>query len=277
MKKQKKIQHGFIGCGKMAQVILQALLKHRRTRPDQIIVSRRNVRELRKIRRRFKVTVTADNSKVAEKAPVIWLGIKPFQAKEVLKQIAPALDRRTMIVSMMAGVGTKKIRKWLGQANPVLRIMPNTPAALGLGVTGVYWTKGFPAGGQRALKILLRDLGEVVEVKEEKLFEGITAVSGSGPAFVYEFARGLIAGAEKAGLSKVQARALAVHTLLGASAMLGASVKEPAELIGQVVSKGGTTEAGLKVLGRDRVAQGVKEAVRAAARRAGEIGRGLGD
>lgn len=275
MKKNKKYQHGFVGCGKMAGIILRVLLENQRVKPRDVLVSRRNNLELKKIARDLRVVTTIHNSEVTASSQIVWLGVKPFQAREVLDEIKADLKRGTPIVSMLAGISTGTIRRYLGRTHPVLRIMPNTPSALGWGVTGAYFTPEFPVQLKGRLIGLLRDLGEVVLLKNEKQFDAVTGLSGSGPAFVYAIAEGMIAGGRREKLSSVQAKALAVQTLLGAAAMLKKKSSDPRELIAQVVSKGGTTEAGLKVLKKFRVAEGMEQAVRAAARRSREIGRRL--
>jgi pyrroline-5-carboxylate reductase len=272
MSKNQIYQMGFIGCGKMAQIILSAGLKTRRFKSNEVVVSRRNISELKKIRRQWRVSTTTDNTEVARSSRIIWLGIKPFQAQTVLEEIATALRPGAIIVSMMAGISTKRIQKILGPI-PVLRIMPNTPAQLGQGVTAAYFTPKFPKKIQKKLLHLLEGLGSVVLLKDQNLFDPVTGLSGSGPAFVYAIAQGFITGGIQAGLGKDQARALAVQTLLGAAAMLKETGRDPGELIAQVVSKGGTTEAGLRVLKKNRVERGVTGAVRASAKRSREISR----
>jgi pyrroline-5-carboxylate reductase len=275
MNKNKVYRHGFIGCGKMAQILLGSLLHNRRVKPADVLVSRRSVAELKKIRGRFKVSTTEKNFQVAQGSRILWLGIKPFQAQMVLKEIAAVLRPGAIVISMMAGISTAMIRKHLGAGIPILRIMPNTPALLGCGVTGAFFAQGFPRQTQKKIIRLLQDLGEVLVLKNERPFDALTGVSGSGPAFVYTVAQGLIAGGRKEGLKAHQAKALAVETLLGAAAMLKITEQAPAELIAQVASKGGTTEAGLRVLKKYRVEEGMKGAVRAAAGRSREISRGL--
>jgi pyrroline-5-carboxylate reductase len=271
----KVYTHGFIGCGKMAQIILQAMLKHQRAIRGQVAVSRRNLPELKKLRRQFGVSATNKNTTISQNSRIIWLGIKPFQAKTVLAEIADLLRPGSVVVSMMAGVSTAMIRKYLRTSCPVLRIMPNTPALLGQGVTGAFFTPGFPRPAKKKLTQLLQDLGQVVMLKSERQFDAVTGLSGSGPAFVYLIAEGLLSGGREAGLSLPQARTLAIQTLVGAAAMLKETGQDPEKLIAQVLSKGGTTEAGLKVLKKFRVEVGVKKAVRSAARRSKEISRKL--
>jgi pyrroline-5-carboxylate reductase len=176
---------------------------------------------------------------------------------------------------MMAGIPTSMLRKFLQKKLPILRIMPNTPALLGQGATGVYFTPGFPRSLQKKLTLALQDLGQVVRLKNERQFDAVTGLSGSGPAFVYLVAQGFMAGGKAAGLSSEQSRSLAIQTLRGATAMLGGTGQHPNELIAQVVSKGGTTEAGLKVLKKFKVERGIQGAVVKAAKRAREIGRGF--
>ncbi len=262
--------HSFIGIGKMAQVILEALLKHP-VDPKKIIVSRRSLPALKKIKKTYRVAITTDNREAAAHIKYIWLGIKPQQALEILKEIKPFLSRSTVIISMMAGVSTKTIHKVIGHAWPVVRLMPNTPAKLGRGATGVYFTKKVSDKVKKQIIFTLDKLGMIFPIKRESDFNAVTGLSGSGPAFVYKIAQGLIAGGVESGLTQRQARELTIATLQGATAMLAASEMHPETLIENVASKKGTTEAGLKVLQKYRTAKAMELAVKAAAKRSLQI------
>ncbi|HCU25843.1 MAG TPA: pyrroline-5-carboxylate reductase [Deltaproteobacteria bacterium] len=272
MKKPKnKIRFGFIGIGKMAQAILAGMLRAGLVRPGEVLVSRTSATALRRIAERYGVATTTDNSEVARRAAWLWLGVKPFQAASVLREIAPRLRQNQALLSMMAGISTATLRRWAGKNLPVVRLMPNTPALLGAGVTGVYFSPQVPPSLKKNLLKLLKPLGETVVVSREGLLDAVTGLSGSGPAFVYYLAQGFIQGGLTAGLTAGQARSLALHTLLGASRMLLESGEAPEQLILQVATKGGTTEAGLKVLQDKKVTSILTKAVVSAARRAAQI------
>ncbi len=266
-----RYRHGFLGAGKMAQALLQGLLHSGLAKPHEILVSRKSKPELARLKRELKVATTADNRELAASCRWIWLGIKPFQAKEVLAEISPYLKKDAVILSMLAGVSSKTLSRTLGPGFSLIRFMPNTPALIGQGMTGVYFGAKVNSATRREALGILGALGETLEVKNEALLDAVTGLSGSGPAFVYYLAEALAEGGRQAGLKKDQARRLAFQTLRGAAELLQSTGSTPDELIAQVVSKGGTTEAGLKVLAAAKVADKVSRAVARASRRATEI------
>jgi len=268
MKAAHSTRHGFLGIGRMAEVILRALLKAGILRPHQVMVSRQSAEELRKIARNLRVSPASHNSKLAASSQVVWLGIKPYQAAAVLKEIAPHLPKDATILSMMAGISTAFIQKRLGKKWPVVRLMPNTPAAVGAGMTGVFFTASVRPQMKKFILKALGALGEVSLCNDERDLDAITGLSGSGVAFVYEFCRAMIDGGVKSGLSLKASLQIARQTFFGAAQMLRQSGRDPAELVAQVVSKGGTTEAGLKLLRRRKLDAAIAQAVVAATRRA---------
>ncbi|MCC6272659.1 MAG: pyrroline-5-carboxylate reductase [Deltaproteobacteria bacterium] len=271
MKLKPKYRHGFIGIGKMAQAILGSMLRAGLAKPAEVLVSDASAVALREAARRFRVATTPDNAEIARRCEWIWLGTKPFHAAEVLKGISSELRSGQTLLSMMAGVSTRSLRRWAGPKPALVRFMPNTPALLGAGATGVYFAAGTaPALRQRTQKIFAA-MGKCIAVPREALLDGVTGLSGSGPAFVYLVALGLIEGGRRSGLTADQAKILTAQTLLGASRMLAESGHEPEALIQHVATKGGTTEAGLKALEARGLRAILAEAVAAATCRAAEI------
>lgn len=266
--------HGFIGIGKMAQVILESLLQQGQA-AKKVIVSRRSLASLRRLKKEFRVAVTTDNREAAASVKFIWLGVKPQQALEVLREIQPFLNRSTVVISMMAGVPTKTLQRVLGRSRPIVRLMPNTPAKFGQGATGLFFTKGVSKKIQKEIAGILQKLGQVFPLKREADFHGLTGLSGSGPAYIYTIAKGLIDGGVASGLTRKQSRELTVATLKGAAEMLARTDTRPETLVEQVASKKGTTEAGLQVLKKKRTAKSLEQAVRSAARRSEQITRSL--
>jgi len=272
MKKSKKeFRFGFIGIGRMAELILRGMLQAETVRPDQVLVSRTSQAALNKISRELKVSVTSDNREVARACPILWIGVKPFQAKTVLSEIAPDLKAPSTVISMMAGISLKMMKAQLGPRPSLVRIMPNTASLVGDGMTGVYFKKNLSQAIQKVLWQTLRPLGAIFPCRQEQELDAITGLSGSGIAFVYAVAQGLVEGGIASGLKEAAARDIAVQTLLGAGQMLRRSPLSAAELIAQVVSKKGTTEAGLKVIQRRKLISTLAEAVHQASLRAKEI------
>jgi len=262
---------GFIGIGRMAEVILRGMLRAEICRPEEVLVSSTNSAALKKIQRELKVHVTMDNREVASRSKFLWIGVKPFQSEQVLSQIAPDMAKDSMVISMMAGVSLSFLKAYLGSKPALVRIMPNTPCLVGAGMTGVYFPKSSPAPRRKILLEILKSLGEVHLCEREIDLDAVTGLSGSGVAFVYEAAQGLIEGGIASGLTPAASRQVAIQTLLGAGEMLKHSVLAPSQLVEQVVSKKGTTEAGLKVLRKKHWLSVLAQAVQKASDRARQI------
>ncbi len=270
MKKNKKYKLGFLGIGRMAEILLRAILKSKSIKPSEILVSRNSQAALKKIARELKVHTTTDNRDIAQYCEQIWLGTKPYQAAAVLKEIAPYLTQEQTLVSMMAGISLHFLKSHSGGKTSLLRMMPNTPCLIGEGLIGIYFPKNCKKATRTLMLSWLRNAGKISVCKREAELDAITGLSGSGVAFIYYLAQGLIEGGVQSGLSVKQAGEVARQTLIGAAQMLEESQSPPDALVAQVVSKGGTTEAGLRVLsgaGKELLAK----AVMAATRRAGEI------
>lgn len=209
----------------------------------------------------------------ADFAPLaVVLAIKPQMADGVLAALAPSLPLEAVALSIMAGKRIAGMRTALGGAAAVVRAMPNTPAAIGQGVTACCAGPGVTAGQRALCTALLNAVGEVVWLDDEALMDAVTAVSGSGPAYVFLLAELLEQAGIAQGLPAPLARVLARRTVSGAGALLAASAEDAAELRRQVTSPKGTTQAALDVLMAEEAwPRALALAVRAAARRAGEL------
>ncbi len=200
---------------------------------------------------------------------LLILGIKP----QMLEQVAPTVSRNvgsnTVLLSMLAGIDCATLRSHFPNALEVVRIMPNLPVSLGKGVSGLYG----PSGRNKDVDGLMADTGHLAWLDSEELFHALTAVSGSGPAFVYRFIGAMAAAGSELGLSAVQALELARATVEGAAALSIASGIDPVELARQVTSPGGTTAEGLAALDREGLfSQLIAETLSATARRSKELG-----
>ena len=203
---------------------------------------------------------------------VLMLAVKPQQMRMALLPLAGNLGPQQMVISIAAGVRLAEISRWLGGHRKIVRTMPNTPALIGAGISGLYADPSVdPEGRDRAEKIL-GAVGQTIWLQQEAQMDGITAISGSGPAYVFYFMEALEAAAGELGFGSEEARQLAVDTFLGA-AKLAANAKEPlAVLRERVTSKGGTTEAALKSFATDHIEVAIGRGVRAAAARGRELG-----
>lgn len=207
----------------------------------------------------------------------VVVAVKPQQAQEALRPLATALTRVStpvQLLSIAAGVTVESLQSWSG-LQAVVRTMPNTPAMVGQGITGAYGVPTLSKAARAQADQILRCLGTVVWLATEDLLDAVTAVSGSGPAYVFYFLECFAAAGEKLGLSPDESGLLALQTINGAMALLAQSGETPASLRAKVTSKGGTTAAALSVLQSDPggLAALMQEALRAAHHRARELSR----
>ena len=220
----------------------------------------------------FGVTVFADNAHAVEGADTWIFGVKPQVMREVCEALAPAAQSaKPLVVSIAAGITTSQLERWLGGALPIVRTMPNTPALLGAGVTGLFANARVDAAGRARTQALLEATGRCVWIDEEARMDAVTAVSGSGPAYVFLLAEAMQAAGEAEGLSHDAARALALQTILGAGRMLVESDVEAAELRRRVTSPNGTTHAAITAFEAGGFRELVGRAVHAARVRGKEL------
>jgi pyrroline-5-carboxylate reductase len=214
----------------------------------------------------------------AEAAPygeLVVLAVKPQQMPAAARALAPHLDSE-LVLSIAAGIRLADLARWLGGYARLARCMPNTPALIGAGITGLY-ARSEVAPAQRAqAQAVLEAVGEVIWVADEALLDPVTAVSASGPAYVFFFIEALERAARELGLEAGAARRFAIATFRGAAELAARSSEPPATLRERVTSKGGTTERALASMRSDRVEEAIVRAVRAANERARELGDELG-
>jgi pyrroline-5-carboxylate reductase len=206
---------------------------------------------------------------------VILLAVKPQQLRSVAGGIAPHLTSQ-LIISIAAGVRAADLSRWLGNHPRLVRAMPNTPAMVLSGVTGLYAMPGVTPAERGQAQRVLEAVGEVVWVDCEAEMDVITAVSGSGPAYIFYFMEGLEEAAIAQGLSADQARRLSLATFAGATKLAARSSDDVATLRARVTSKGGTTERAIHTMEAAQLKQIIVDAVRAAAQRSKELGDELG-
>lgn len=210
----------------------------------------------------------------------IWLlAVKPQFMKEAVAGIKPYLRPDTLVVSIAAGISAQTLGEWLGNPGQpwtrLVRAMPNTPALIAAGATGLMAGSGVSAAERDQAQLLFKAVGEVVWVEDDHALDVVTSLSGSGPAYVFLFLEALIAAAVEQGMSEDQARRLALATLSGATQLAGLSPEPLATLRERVTSKGGTTAAALDVLNQNDFSGIVRSAMLAAAGRAAELSREL--
>jgi pyrroline-5-carboxylate reductase len=254
----------FIGGGNMARSLIGGL--NARGAPGATIHVAEPVADLREaLARDFGVQVY-DDATAAVAAARIWLfAVKPQVMREVCGTLASqAQASRPLVVSIAAGITAVQLERWLGGNIAVVRAMPNTPALLGAGISGLYANARVDADGRAQAEALLSAAGETVWIDDEAKMDAVTAVSGSGPAYVFLLAEAMQAAAEAEGLPAEAARALVLQTVLGAARMLTESGEPAVELRRRVTSPGGTTQAAIEMFEaggfRDLVAQAIRTA-----------------
>ena len=262
----------FLGGGNMAAALIGGLIaKGTEARSISVVEVSAAARE--RLGTRYPVHVTTAPDAAMQGAEVVVLAVKPQDAKSALASISV---QQQLVISIAAGLTLKTLSRWLGGHRKLVRCMPNTPALIGAGIAGLYALPEVSAEERKKAETILTAVGEAVWVAEERLLDPVTAVSASGPAYVFWMMEQLAAAAEKLGIAPDVAKKLALHTILGAAKLALSSSEPPATLRKNVTSKGGTTEAALKVFEEEKLAERFRRAVEAASRRATELGEELG-
>jgi pyrroline-5-carboxylate reductase len=264
---------GFIGGGNMAAAIIGGLLKKGFAAQDITVAEPAEPRRAW-LTRELGVQVE-ESAAAALAADVVILAVKPQQLAGALAAVPP-LRASQLVLSVAAGVRAADISRWLQGHAAVVRAMPNTPALVGLGATGLYGLPATSAEQRAQAHQIMEAVGLVVWVEEEAQIDAVTAISGSGPAYVFYFIEALEQAGIDLGLAPETARQLTLQTFLGAASLAVADTAPPAELRARVTSKGGTTEQGILALERADVKAAIRQAAQAAAARAVAMGDELG-
>ena len=261
----------FIGGGNMARSLIGGLIAQGRD-PVGIRVAE-PVQPLREaLAADFGVRVFEDGVQAAEGASTVVLAVKPQVMRPVCESLAASVQAsRPLIVSIAAGIKAMQLARWLGGDIRVVRTMPNTPALLGAGVTGLFACPAVDAGERAFAEQLLAAAGKTVWIDDEALMDAVTAVSGSGPAYVFLLAEAMVDAGIAEGLPADAARTLALQTLLGAARMLTESDVDAAELRRRVTSPNGTTQAAIEAFEAGGFRRLVADAIRAARVRGAEL------
>ncbi len=263
------------GCGNMGFAMLSGWLKSGKLGADETFVVEPN-EELRARAEKLGARVASDAGGIpADAAPsLVVLAVKPQVIRDVTVGYRRFGGGTTTFLSIAAGTPMATFENILGDGTPIVRCMPNTPAAIGKGMMVVYANANVSSAARSFVTDLLSASGEVASIPNESLMDAVTAVSGSGPAYIFHFIECLTAAAQTAGLPEETAKLLAMQTVYGAASLAAESREEPGVLRQQVTSPNGTTAAALSVLmGADRLKTLVTEAVEAARVRSVELGR----
>lgn len=259
----------FVGAGNMAEAIVSGMVAANFCDPEKLVLTDIRPERLADLETEYGVTTSTSNS-VVKNAEIVVLAVKPQVMMDVLYEMKPILRPETLVISIAAGIKTAKIESVLGSNYRVVRVMPNTPALVGQGAAGIAAGANADEADMDVTEKILGCVGVTVRVSESDL-DAVTALSGSGPAYVFYLLEGMLAAAETMGLDPEAARVLALKTVEGAARLMNDSGEPAAQLRAKVTSKGGTTEAAIRSLDESGVKEAIAQALLAAQRRSIEL------
>lgn len=262
---------GFLGAGNMGEAMIRGVLSAKLRSPEQVVVYDAAPGRGEELRRRLGVASARSVEELLRSCDMVVVAVKPQVLSSVLSGISRDAARGKTFVSIVAGAKIVLFEKALGEGAKIVRTMPNTPAQVGMGCTGIYFPPVVDAATRKEVLSLFSSFGTVAEMPREDLLDAVTALSGSGPAYAFLFIEALADGAVRAGMGRAEASLLAASTLEGAARMVRETGKHPAELKDMVMSPGGTTAAGVAALERGAFRATVMEAVLSAWHRCREL------
>lgn len=258
---------GIIGCGNMGEAILSGILANKIATAKNVYVSDIDSTKLDRIKSAYKVEATFNNSLVARESDIVIIAVKPQDISSTLTDISECLGREKVLISIAAGVTIKNINSIVGNHVQVIRVMPNMPALIKMGFSALSFSKNTKASSMEIAKAIFGAIGDTVIIKEKDL-DAMTAISGSGPAYFFYIIEMLIKGGVRLGLPSKIAKEAAIKTASGSAELLKRLGGDPASLRKKVTSKGGTTEAALKVFKKRGLEGIVQNGIKAAEKRA---------
>jgi pyrroline-5-carboxylate reductase len=260
----------FIGGGNMADAMIGGMLKSgfaaAQLRAVEVDGAAR-----RRLSEKYGIEILAEARGAIRPGEVVVFAVKPQQMKEAAR-FSGLKPGANLVISIAAGITLASLAGWLGGHAKLVRAMPNTPALIGAGVTGLYALPGVSEAERKQADAILGAVGGTVWIADEALMDAVTAISGSGPAYVFWFIEQLAAAGESLGLTQEASKKLAIETVLGSAKLAAQSADSPAVLRERVTSKGGTTEAALKAFEEQKLAERFLRAVEAARDRGAELG-----
>jgi pyrroline-5-carboxylate reductase len=263
----------------MAEALVRGLLTTKEAQPQHLsLLNRSNTERLHLLRKQYGVEVpeqTGDRKRLLAEADFIVLAMKPIDSEAALVELKALLKPHQTLISVVAGLAIETIDSILEMQIPIVRTMPNTSSTIGLGATGMAFSTAVTKEQQELALSIFRSVG-IVEVVEEHMLNMVTALSGSGPAYVYYLMEAMLKAGVEGGLSQETAHELTLQTFLGAAQMVRETGEDPAELRRKVTSPGGTTQAAIEVMDRYNFRDGMEKALFRASERAQEMGAMIG-
>lgn len=264
---------GFIGAGNMGEALIRGILSANLLPPGDLVVLDLREDRTREMENRYGVAAARDRKDLLRRCETVVVAVKPQAVPELLKSLSPASAKGKLLISIAAGIPIRTFLDILGEKAAVARAMPNTPAQVGMGSTGICFSPAATKPQRERAMRIFSAVGTAVEFSREELLDAVTALSGSGPAYVFLFIEALADGAVRAGMPREEALLLAASTVEGAARMVRETGTHPGALKDRVTSPGGTTAAGLAALERGAFRGTVLEAVDAAWKRCRELSR----
>lgn len=262
---------GILGFGKMGEALAQGLKASTSGKLARVQATTRSKSSAQQAKKKFKLSVHTDNRKLAAENEILILCVKPHQAEEILTEIAPMLTKKHLLISVCAAITTKQMEEWTGHACAIIRSMSNTPALIGEGMTALAAGSDAKDSHMKTAEKIFASVGRT-SIVEEKLMDGVTGLSGCGPAYVYLMIEALSEAGVKVGLPREQATLLAAQTLMGSAKMVLDRGVHPGVLKDEVTTPAGCTIDGLMALEEGKLRVTLIKAVLAAADRSAKLG-----
>ena len=269
---KNEIKVGFIGCGHMASAIIKGVLDSEFLDNTQIIASEINEEFAEAKKVELGIEVTTDNKTIVENCDVIFLATKPNYIKKVLTEIKDELNKNKLIVSIAAGVSTKSIEETIGREIPVIRVMPNAPAMILEGMSGIVKGKFALYEHVEFVEEFLSKIGRCLVLDEDKI-DVLTAISGSGPAFFYKVINEIARAGEELGLDYEKSLLLSIQTAIGSAKLMLDNKLTPEELIAGIATKGGCTQVGVDFMNEANSKELFFNTIKMTAQKASELGK----
>jgi len=255
----------------MASAIVGGVLKAGLYRAADIIAGEIDPGRREQVSSEYGITTVERNLEAAAAAPVLVLAVKPQNLPQVSEDLRGQMPHDPLVLSILAGCSIEKLHTYLGVGLPVVRAMPNLPAQIGKGISALASSEEVSPEQLNLARSIFSTVGEILSIPET-LMDSVTALSASGPGFVYRLMEAFASAGERLGLPKATAQRLTLHTFIGAASLLSESGQTPAELREKVSSPGGTTAAGLEVMKQERIDNLIRQVLARAHDRARELG-----
>ncbi|MDH5231372.1 MAG: pyrroline-5-carboxylate reductase [Gammaproteobacteria bacterium] len=271
----QNVKIGFIGAGNMATSLIGGMISDGFPAAN-LLASDHNQERCQWLAEQFKIQICESNQALLSQANIIVLAVKPQVMADVLRDLAPTPSDK-LFISVAAGIPCQALQNWAQAKIAVVRTMPNTPALVGTGATGLFANEQVSTEQREQAETIMRAVGIALWVETEDMIDTVTALSGSGPAYFFYFMEAMEQSAVNMGMDVQTAQLLTIQTALGAAKLALESDDTPAVLRQKVTSPGGTTEAALNVLAQENVHQAITQAMQAAKTRAAELAKEFGD